>query len=179
MQHRGLINLPGGYQLLLTGLTLNSVIPAGTPVLVDDVARTAKVIKTAKIFANALNSDVTYQVAKGSPFIVGDFITKAGAVQSRAITAIDTTTNTDHDVLTVATTLGYALTAGDSIVAAAAVNASAVVDVASGLLYNDSKVFAGKTVTVSVAGQFYVNRIPPLTAAQIASLKGIILLNSK
>lgn len=178
-QHRGIITLPGGYQILTTGLTLYSVIPAGTPVLVDDAARTIKVIKSASVFANATNVATAIQVAKGHPFVIGDFITKGVGVASKTISSIDTTP-TDHDVLNLDATLGYALNAGDALVAAAAEAGAAVVDAPTGLLYEDRKVVPNVTGSVAVAGQVYIRRVPvPVTAAHQAALNKFIFLNSK
>jgi len=77
--------------------------------------------KTAKLHADATDSATTYQVKKGHEFVVGDFIVDSvlsGAAY--AITAIDTTTSEDYDTITVGTTLGHAMSAGECLVQASA-----------------------------------------------------------
>lgn len=69
------------------------------------------VTKTAKVVTAATNVAVTYDVAKGSHFKVGDRFAIEGA-NGQLITAIDKTTNTDKDVITVGTTLGVVVAVG-------------------------------------------------------------------
>ena len=78
------------------------------------------VVKVAVLTTAATATATTYNVKKGNNFKVGDFIMLKEAVKAYAITAIDTTTNSSHDVITVGTTLGLAAVIGDAIYQAAA-----------------------------------------------------------
>ena len=102
-------DIPGGVTIktsVLGGLALVEGTPIG-PVAGDmySVTKTAKVITEAGIAA------VTYEVAKGSHFKVGDFFGTA-ALAGKAITAIDKTTSTAKDTITLATTLGAVVAVG-------------------------------------------------------------------
>ena len=82
-----------------------------------DTSGQVHVVKTAKLYADALVDAVTYQVEKGHFFKVGDIIAtkEVDDCLAYAITAIDTTTNTTHDVITVGTSLGVVMTAADGV----------------------------------------------------------------
>jgi hypothetical protein len=104
-------DIPGGVTVsvaTLGGVYLKEGTPIGAP---DGSTGLCKVSKTAKIITNATSSAVTYDVAKDHHFKVGDYFA-AGGASGQVITAIDKTTNTDKDVITVGTTLGAAITAG-------------------------------------------------------------------
>lgn len=110
-------DIPGGATLAIADLAQASVAP-GTPVGKDSNGL-YHVVKTAKAQANAANNAVAYKVLKGHNFKVGDFLTTAAGKKAYAISAI-TTTNADYDTLTVGTTLGVAVTAGDVLIQATA-----------------------------------------------------------
>jgi len=110
-------DIPGGVTLAIADLAQASVAP-GTPVGKDSNGL-YHVVKTAKAQANATNSATAIKVLKGHNFKVGDFLTTATGKIAYAISAI-TTTNADYDTLTVGTTLGVAITAGDILIQAAA-----------------------------------------------------------
>lgn len=113
---------PGGAVISLSELPTGTLeIRQGTGISVAS-SGIVYVNKTATLYANAAIDAVVYQVEKGHLFKVGDFLTTADVddVKAYAITAIDTTTNTTHDVLTVGTTLGVALTAGVIMIQAVA-----------------------------------------------------------
>ena len=78
-------------------------------------------IKTAVLAANAANDATTYTVKKGHHFKVGDFISAGIGKKAYAITAIATNSgDATCDDLSVGTTLGVAISAGEAIVQAAA-----------------------------------------------------------
>ena len=83
-------------------------------------------VKTAELYENEADIETAYKVLKNHEFVVGDFIVYSGITGSaaEAITEIDTTTSEDYDILTVGTTLGLALLAGDCLVQATAQAAS-------------------------------------------------------
>lgn len=175
---KSVVNLPGGFQMIVTGLLPGTIIPAGSAFIVDEIARTATLLKSVLVFANATNTATAIHVTKGTQFAVGDFIGKASGVKSIDITAIDTTQPT-YDIITVSATLGYALTAGDTLVQATSASATAAIAVPKGLAYNDTFVVANATITIAVGGVFYLRRIPPLAVETQVALKNIIFTGSK
>lgn len=106
------------------GTLTTSELPTGTtyvekgcPVKLNYTTGAVNVSKCAKLYANAANNATTYQVLKGHLFKVGDVISTFDVASTKgyAITAIDTTTNATHDVLSVGTTLGTAMTAANGV----------------------------------------------------------------
>lgn len=175
---QGITTLPGGFLLVITGLQSLSILPAGSAFVADETARTATLLKSTLVYANATNVATTIQVTKGTQFAVGDNIGKADGAKSIDITAIDRT-NAGYDIITVSATLGYALTAGDTLVQASNANASAVILKPNGLLYNDVVVDTNSTVTLVTGAVAYKRRIPPIIAASMAALPNVIFTNSK
>ena len=80
-------------------------------------------IKAYRLVKAVETTDTEIEIAKGSGVAVGDII--ANGTKGVACTAIDTTTNTDKDVVTV--TLGVAIEAGTVLYQAASASASAAV----------------------------------------------------
>lgn len=137
----GLVNLTGGFQVALTDVPAiaDGYIPAGTPMQVNEVARTAKIFKVAKVatttdVAGALTIDIEKELdtVNGfgrNPLKVGDIIMVLGSTMTTAglavkITAIDRSATT-KDVLTVNDELIAAK--GDFLVLANEESASAAV----------------------------------------------------
>lgn len=164
--------LQGGCVLVVTGLTAGTVVPAGTPLIYSESARTATVLHSGFAYANAGGAAVTYTVAKNHTFIVGDYLASgATGGKAYAITAIDTTTSADYDTLTVGTTIG-AVTAGDTLYASTATGATAsALPACNGLLYDDAVVAPGTAVSVVIRGTVYARRV--IYNASIAALAGL------
>lgn len=164
----------GGFALVITGLPLGVVLPGGTPFSYDEAARTATPVKTATLYANATNVATVYQVKKGSAFIVGDFFaTGAAGGAAYAIASIDTS-NALYDAFTLGTTLGVAATAGDLFYKSTATGATAsAYPTINGLLYDDTVVTAGESVTIVWRATVYARRIPynATIAAALPSVK--------
>lgn len=114
-------DIPGGVTVKTSGLTATE-LPEGTP-----IAKGANglylPIATGKVVEAAGAAAVTYAVAKGNVFIVGDKIAKSTSVNVN-ITAIDRT-DANKDVITVDATLGAK--AVDSTVTAGGVGAAVAV----------------------------------------------------
>jgi hypothetical protein len=172
-------NAMGGFALDVTGLATGATIPAGTVMGYDEATRKAKVLKVAKVQANAGNTATDVQVEKGHLVAVGDYLAAVIGGKAYAVTAIDTT-NADYDKLTVGTTLGVALTAGDALFVSSATGASAALyaTVAKGLLYQEVKVGENEPVAIAVRATVYERRIPIVTAAIKALLPNIIFSQS-
>ena len=66
-----------------------------------------EVVKTAEVQAN-YTSGTSIRVKKGHHFVVGNGIAQEGMTASDTITAIDKTTSSDYDTLTIAGTIGAA-----------------------------------------------------------------------
>lgn len=176
---QGIITLPGGFQLITTGLQAASVIPAGSAFVADEAARTAVLHKTVKLYASATNSATTLQVIKGSQFAVGDNIGKATGAKSIDITAIDRTSSALYDTITVSATLAYALNAGDTLVQTTNAGSSAVLVTPNGLTYNDVVVDTNVTITLAVGAVWYLRRVPAILAETQKLLTRSTFTNSK
>lgn len=189
MRDKGMLLAQGGFALVTTGLQDLDVLPRGTPLVFDEATRLATPLRTGVLFADAGNTDVTYPVKKSlNPnqplFKVGDYLAAIAGGKAYAITAIDSTTYTDHDVLTVGTTLGVALTAGATLFNSTATGASAAAFPAiNGLLYEETLVQLGgfkQSVSAVIRGTVYARRVPYTTAlAALSGLDDIIYSQSK
>lgn len=168
----------GGFTLDNTGLADGLTIPAGTPVGYDESTRKASVLKTATLQADATNTATKYRVLKGSPIAVGDNIGSAKGGAAYAVTAIDKS-NAGYDELTVSTTLGVALSAGDAIFQSSATGgtAAAYKVTPKGRLYQDVVAAADADVAVVLRGTIYARRAPGLSA----ELQGLtpLIINSQ
>ena len=173
--HR-IADIPGGVTVSIATLG-GSYLHEGTPIGAQDTSTgLCKVVKTAKMVTQAAIDATTYEVAKGHHFKVGDLFTE-GVSNGKAITAIDKTTNTDKDVITLATTLGAVVAVGVVCYEAAGANTTIAVtpvaivgsnyDVESGeQLFVDAWLLA--IVKSSVA--------PWVTAGIKTALKGIFYI---
>lgn len=165
----------GGFLLVKTGLAKGLVLYRGTPLVYDEAARTATLLGVAKLHANATNTATSYQIEKGSNLKVGDYLAVTPGGAAYAITAIDTTSNTAYDTVTVGTTLGVAVTAGQFAFASSATGASAAAYPAiNGLLYEETvveDVAYSQSVSVVQRATVYARRVPYSTA--LAALSGL------
>lgn len=175
----------GGFALAATGLTPGATIPAGTPGIYDEAARTFTIVGGGSLQGIASGSPTTYRLNKGSTVKVGDFASLTIGGPAFAITAIDIT-NAAFDVITVGTTLGNAAV-GANVYVSSATGASAGAYNAgiNGLLYDDRIVpVAGvvESVSVVIRGTIYARRITfanTVALAAIAALKNIVWSQSK
>jgi hypothetical protein len=147
------------------------VVPAGTPVYIDEATRLATIAKLAVVY-EIVSSGAAYKVNKGSNLAVGMSIKKAGGT-AYAITAIDIT-NAAFDLVTTGTTLGTAAV-GDALY----VDDTATTK-ANGLTYADAELNANGNVEVGVVlrGTVYARRIPPVPTTVQALLTHIIFSQS-
>lgn len=104
--------LPGGFKPKNT-IAVGTVLHRGVLIEVNFGEMSAAAIKIATVLSGGTTSKP--RIAKGHLFAVGDVVAKVGKDdKSVAISAIDTT-NTEYDVLTLASAI-TGLTAGDAIV---------------------------------------------------------------
>lgn len=163
----------GGFALDKTNLVAGQILPAGTPLIYDEAARTAVVGTFATLYANATNSATTYQVKKGHIFKNGDYFSATPGGTAYAITAIDTS-NTAYDVVTIGTTLGTALTAGQLLFKSTATGTTtSALPAFNGLLYEDTLVKDGFAIAISAVQRatVYARRVP--YSSQLAALSGL------
>jgi len=154
-------DVAGGAVITSSELPSGGYIEAGAFVYFNPSTRVAKVVKTAKLYAGAGNTDVEYQVPKGHAFKVGDYISHTVGGTAYAITEIDDS-NDNYDVLTVGTTLGETLTEGDVLYESGATGASAGAYkyTASGILKNGFKVAANTAISIVVRGTVLEGNLP-------------------
>ncbi len=98
-------------------------LPEGS-VLSEPESGICHVVKLATLAANATNTDTAYKVKKGHAFKVGDIVMLTANAKAYAITAIDKTTNSGYDTITVGTTLGLAANEGAQLIQAKTAGAS-------------------------------------------------------
>lgn len=170
----------GGFVLDHSTLTVGDTVKAGQPVGYNEATRKANVVKVAKVYENAGSSATVIKVYKGHHFKVGDYIAKTVGSAAYAITAIDTS-NAAYDSITVGTTLGVALTADTDVLfqsSATGASAAAYSVTAKGLVYEDTDVAAGCSVSVVIRGTVYERRVPAVPAAVKTALPHIIYSSS-
>lgn len=172
------ITAQGGFVLDITGLPAKSVVKAGSVMTYDESTRVAKVLPAVKVVEAAGGSATQYKIEKGSLFQLGDapFYTVGG--KAYAITAIDSTGSSTYDTITVGTSLG-AVPEGGTLFKSAATGATAGAFTATpkGVLWADTKVEAGESVTVAIQASVYARRVP-YSAEIAAALPRIIYSQS-
>lgn len=166
----------GGFLLDITGLTLkdasgnNFILPGGTPMIFDEATRLAKPVTVGTFAASATNSATTYRITKGSRFKVGDYFSALPSSKAYPILTLDPS-NASYDELTVGTTLGVVIAAGDFAYASSTTGASnSSYGGVNGVLYDDVKIEAGKPVGIVLRGTAYARRVP-YSAGLDAALK--------
>ena len=165
-------DIRGGVSVNVTELGCD-YLPEGT-VLSVPVNGISHVVKTAKLTAAATDSATKYKVAKGHAFKVGDVVMATTSAKAYAISAIDTS-NTGYDELTVGTTLGVALSAGDQLMQAASEGASgSALKYTPLALSGTGKPVEGGTNLDVDAWVIGVTKGNPLPSAIASILKGII-----
>ncbi len=110
--HR-IADIPGGVTVSVAELGGNALFE-GTPIGIGSNGL-YNVIKTGRV-VTAYSSGTSLEIAKGSHFKVGDKIANEGATMHATITAIDRTTHTDKDVVTLAAGFSSPLAAGAKII---------------------------------------------------------------
>lgn len=168
----------GGFSLDITGLTEGGNLPGGSLISFDESTRVAKVVKSATVQANAPNNAVNIRVNKGHLFKVGDNLARTIGGAAYAITAISTT-DPGYDQVTVGTTLGVALTAGDALFQSNTSGATAAATLTlKGLTKEDYLIASHTDVAVVMRGTVYARRIPAVAAELRAKLPLLIFSES-
>lgn len=167
----------GGFVLDITGLKVGDVLPAGIPMNFNEATRVAKPLILAKVYENAAAGATSIKVYKGHYLAAGMHIGAKVGQAAHDITAIDTT-NAAYDALTLDVAIG-ALTAGDLLFqsSAAGANAAAFALTPNGLLYADTPVASGESLSVALKATVYARRVP-YSADLAAALPKIIYSQS-
>ena len=174
-----LADIPNGVTVKSAELIDGSVLAEGTPIGKGSDGL-YHVVKTAKVTANVAADGTSIKVAKGHQFKVGDFIMAALNGKAYAITAIDTTTSTTYDTITIGTAIG-AVSEGGVIMLADAQHASSgaafkyAPAALTGDLY-DVEALSNHLVCAVTIGQFKESVIPPISDAIKSALKGIVFI---
>ena len=169
--HR-IADVPGGVTVSVADLG-GAALKEGTPLAYVAADGMYHVTKTAKIVTAAAIDAVAYEVEKGSHFKVGERFATEGA-NGQLITAIDKTTNTDKDIITVGTTLGVVIAAG--VVAFQSAAGDKVVKYApTAVAGSNYDVVASESLFVDawVLAVVRTGNAPSVNATVTATLKGI------
>lgn len=110
--HR-IADIPGGVTVKVADLG-GSALVEGTPLCVGSDGL-YNVVKTGKVVTEYA-SGTSIDIAKGSHFKVGDKIANEAGTMHATITAIDKTTNSDKDVLTLAAGFSAGLAVGAKLI---------------------------------------------------------------
>lgn len=164
-------DIPGGVTVSVAGLG-GSALFEGTPIG-KGANGMFEVCKTAQIITAAAVDAVTYEVAKGSHFKVGDYFA-AETANGQAITAIDKT-DPAKDVITVGTTLGAVIAADTCAFETTGANTTSKVT-PSAFAGSNEDVEANSNLFVSawVMGVIRESNAPKVSDAIKTALKGVI-----
>lgn len=173
-----------------------TLVPGGTPIKVDEAVRTAAICFQFEVYEDATDSATAIKVVKystkyGNLAKVGMNLMKepatlatTGAAYPIAAGGIDTTTSALYDILTLETTLGVALTAGDLLIEADSEHATdaVVLYTPNALTYADILVDDDdpqQTCAGVYFGSIYNRRIRKVAAIERAALTQINFSESK
>lgn len=146
------IRKSGPWRLNVTNLTIGSFLPVFTPVYADLKTREVFPVRNVKVIEAATATATEIKIQKNSLAYVGMFLgdgSKGGEVAS-----IDKT-NKDFDLITVAATIGAALTVGQVLFEATAVGGTTKKHKSNFVLYGRIKVEADGPVLPTLLMQAY------------------------
>lgn len=171
-----LADIPDGITVSSNGF-VQKKLAEGTPVGKGEDGL-YHIVKVATLVSDVTATATDYPVLKGHNFKVGDFMMLKEGGKAYAITAIDTTSNSVQDTITVGTTLGVAAKMGEAVYQAAGESAGT----SSKFLY-EPKALVGESYDVEELSNLIVNawtigqvreaNIPGVGSAVKAKLPGI------
>ncbi|WP_099368063.1 hypothetical protein [Sphingobacterium sp. 1.A.4] len=154
-------SVQGGFTLDKTNVAVGDVIGRGYVIQFDELTRSAKLVKTARVTEAANGTAVAYKIAKGSLFAVG------GKFGGKTIASIDKT-NADYDLVTVDATIGTAQPVGAVVVEEATTDYL-------GLNYHEFRVHEGDNeVTLLNSCTVYERRTPGIGPVLGAKMPRVI-----
>jgi len=145
IEHK-IADIRGGVGVYVAGLG-GAVLHEGTPIGYDSTTGLYKVVKTAKVLSSVTTTDTTIDVAKGHHFKAGDYLTTGTSTNGQQISSIDKS-DASKDVITLGTTLGKAMSAGDVVFDVTGSNKTKVV-APSAIVGDSYDVVAGENLFVN------------------------------
>ena len=173
-----LADIPNGVTVSAADLVAGGILPEGAYIGVDE-AGLYHLVKTAKLTEAAGATATTYKVAKGHHFKPGDFIASDAGAKAYAITSIDTSSDPTYDTITVGTTLGASLKAGDALVQAKAEATKAEFKYAPKAVLGDSypvEALSNHLAAAVTIGQFKAALCPPAPAGLRSALPTVTFI---
>lgn len=178
---QNIADIPGGVTVAVADLVPNSILKEGSVIGFDE-AGIAHVIKSASVAEEAAANATTIKISKGSNIKAGDVVTdgKGAAV---AVAGIDTNSSNLYDTITI--TLNEDAGLAKLLKGATITLAKSASKTAASLKYEPVAMVADSFevkadenlwVPAVVMGTFKKSLIPPMSAAVLDKLKGIILL---
>lgn len=143
--------ISGGFNLDISNLSGVERIPPMTPLVIDFKNRTAKVVVNVEVVEKITAGTTALKIKKGSFAYVGMHL--GNGSNGGTIEAIDKTSSTDYDTVTLAASPTLAAEAGSVLFEASAVAGKTPKATANALNYAWTEVKAGETVTA--VGQAY------------------------
>ena len=143
--------ISGGFNLDISNLSGVERIPPMTPLVIDFKNRTAKVVVNVEVVEKITAGTTALKIKKGSFAYVG--MHWGNGSNGGTIEAIDKTSSTDYDTVTLAASPTLAAEAGSVLFEASAVAGKTPKATANALNYAWTEVKAGETVTA--VGQAY------------------------
>lgn len=143
--------ISGGFNLDISNLSGFERIPPMTPLVIDFKNRTAKVVVNVEVVEKITTGTTALKIKKGSFAYVGMHL--GNGSNGGTIEAIDKTSSTDYDTVTLAASPTLAAEAGSVLFEASAVAGKTPKATANALNYAWTEVKAGETVTA--VGQAY------------------------
>ena len=174
----------GGFSLSTSGYNSGTKVPAGSLIKVDEDARTATILKSAKLTAD-MPSSTALKITTDSHFQVGDYVHMEDWATSYSVASI--TEGDDEDYLVITTGIGdyTAVGTGDVVYQVEAATVQAEVElttVANGVVRYDTYMGdtgSGDEVTVVSRGTVYGNRLQAHIDGHLADLDHIRISKSK
>lgn len=160
----------GGGVLDDTNLAAGDYVKAGAIVNFDEATRKVKPLKLATVYEAAASNATVIKINKGSHLVATDKVGKTVGSAAYAISAIDSS-NALYDSITLGTTLGVALAAGDQLFesSAAGANAAALNVSPNGVMKYDVEVGKNEGCAVIRRGTVYNRRIPSAVKSAVAA----------
>lgn len=150
--------ISGGFNLDISNLSGVERIPPMTPLVIDFKARTAKVVVNVEVAEKITAGTTALKIKKGSFAYVGMHL--GNGSNGGTIEAIDKTSSTDYDTVTLAASPTLAAEVGSVLFEASAVAGKTPKATANALNYAWTEVKAGESVTA--VGQAYEIRTSKL-----------------
>lgn len=150
--------ISGGFNLDISNLSGVERIPPMTPLVIDFKNRTAKVVVNVEVAEKITAGTTALKIKKGSFAYVGMHL--GNGSNGGTIEAIDKTSSTDYDTVTLAASPTLAAEVGSVLFEASAVAGKTPKATANALNYAWTEVKAGETVTA--VGQAYEIRTSKL-----------------